>query len=367
MEDKRIKLPWLDFNTFFCYYRVMTRLEVELRPFLCLTLAALSLTLAGCRTGKESFDEPLTPVVPPPPAVVTGGTDRPDYFDAIRRASKLEMPIPPPSLTAPRLTPSLYMSPTVPLIGRVLYLNVSGAPELELSGHLAGYQTRFQKGKDSYWALVGLDPWVKPGTYPLEINSVDLQGNRGHSSVQVNVAGVNYPAENIDLPASVGGPLSVVSQAEFDQVEKLIRRFSPEKLWEGTFQMPVAGVTSSVFGARRSYGHGSIISQHTGWDLAAPQGELVKAPNRARVVLATSLPNRGNTVILDHGLAVHSLYLHLSRSLVQEGEMVAKGQPIGHVGATGIATGPHLHWEMRVNGATVDPTLWLYNIYGENP
>lgn len=343
----------------------MTRLELELKPFLCLTLAALSLTLA-CHTGKESSDEPLTPVVPPPPTIAAGGTGRLDYFDVIRRASKLDIPIPPPSLVAaPRLTPSLHMSPTVTSIGGVLSLNVSGAPELELSGHLAGYQTRFQKGKDSYWALIGLDPWVKPGTYPLEIDSVDLQGNRGHSSIQVNVAGVNYPAENIDLPASVGGPLSAVSQAEFDQVERLIRRFSPQKMWEGTFQMPVAGVTSSVFGARRSYGHGSIVNQHTGWDLAAPQGELVKTPNRARVVLATSLPTRGNTVILDHGLAVHSLYLHLSGSLVKEGEMVAKGQPIGHVGATGIATGPHLHWEMRVNGATVDPTLWLHNIYGE--
>lgn len=342
----------------------MIRPEVELKP-LYLTLAALSLTLAACRTGKESFDEPLTPVVPPPPASVAGGADNLDYFAIIRRASKLDIPIPPPTLVAPRLAPSLHMSPTVALIGGVLSLNVRGAPELELSGRLAGYQTRFQKGIDSYWTLVGLDPWVKPGIYPLEIDSVDLQGNRGHSSVQVKVAGVNYPAENIDLPASVGGSLSAASQAEFDQVERLIRRFSPQKLWEGTFQMPVAGVTSSVFGARRTYGNGSINSQHTGWDLAAPQGELVRAPNRARVVLAASLPTRGNTVILDHGRAVHSLYLHLSHSLVKEGEMVAKGQPIGHVGATGIATGPHLHWEMRVNGATVDPTLWLHNNYGE--
>lgn len=257
------------------------------------------------------------------------------------------------------------MNPTVGLPGGVLALRILGASDLELNGRLAGYEVRFQKGSASAWALAGLDPWVKPGTYTLEINSVDPAGNHGQATVPVVVVGVSYPEESVALPASAGGPLSAGAQAEANQVDGLVRRYSPQKLWEGTFQMPVAGQTTSVFGARRSYSGRSADNQHTGWDLAAPSGAPIVAANHGRVVLVGSLQSRGNTVILDHGLGVYSLYLHLSRSLVNEGDTVAKGQQIGLVGATGLATGPHLHWEVRVGGATVDPALWLQNVYGE--
>ncbi len=290
------------------------------------------------------------------------------FIAAIRRGAGLDVPAPRPAAPAPPPAPTLQVNPTQALPGGVVVLRLRDTPDdMEISGRLAGYPVRFQKGPtpDARWALVGLDPWVKPGPQVLELESQDGAGNRGRASVPVGVGAVIFPEESVALPASAGGPLSADAQAEFVQVADLVRRYSPQKLWDGLFQVPVGGSTSSVFGARRSYGGGPVNSQHTGWDLAAPSGTPIVAPNHGRVVLVGLLPSRGNTVILDHGLGVYSLYLHLSRSLVREGDMVAQGQQIGLVGATGLATGPHLHWEVRVGGATVDPALWLQHAYGE--
>ncbi len=340
-----------------------------------LLVGALAVAAAGCRSGEASPTgeawqgvDPVVSVVPALPSAATSAAvaARQDFVAAIRRGATLEpppLPVPPPVALAP--APGLQMNPTVGLPGGVLVLRIFGAPELELSGRLAGYGIRFQKGSDFSWALVGLDPWVKPGTHTLEIDSVDVAGNGGAASIPVAGGGVTFPEESVALPASAGGPLTAGAQAEFERVEGVVRRYTSRQLWEGTFQMPVAGQTTSVFGARRSYSGRPADGQHTGWDLAAPSGTPIVAPNHGQVVLVGLLPSRGNTVILDHGLGVYSLYLHLSRILVREGDKVAKGQQIGLVGATGLATGPHLHWEVRVGGATVDPALWLQHAYGE--
>jgi murein DD-endopeptidase MepM/ murein hydrolase activator NlpD len=93
-------------------------------------------------------------------------------------------------------------------------------------------------------------------------------------------------------------------------------------------------------------------------DIAANMGDPVQAANRGRVALAEALKVRGNAVIIDHGLGVYSCYYHLSEIRVQKGQMIEKGQVIGLVGSTGLSTGPHLHWEMRVTGNPVNPIQW---------
>jgi len=109
---------------------------------------------------------------------------------------------------------------------------------------------------------------------------------------------------------------------------------------------------------RRSYNGGPFGSHHGGIDLAIEEGVPVAAANRGRVVVAEPLKVRGNVAILDHGLGVYSAYYHLSATRVEKGQMVEKGQIVGLVGNTGLSTGAHLHWEMRVTGATVDPLEW---------
>ena len=121
------------------------------------------------------------------------------------------------------------------------------------------------------------------------------------------------------------------------------------------FSIPIPGETSGTnFGHRRIF-NGEPRAPHAGADLRAKTGTPIHATNRGRVVLAKSLFFTGNTVILDHGMGIYSLYAHLSRLDVKVGDIINNGQQVGLSGATGRVTGPHLHWGMMVQGARVDP------------
>ncbi len=129
--------------------------------------------------------------------------------------------------------------------------------------------------------------------------------------------------------------------------------------WRGTFIRPVPGRISTNFGAQRIYGD-RPASPHGGMDIAAPTGTPILSPTPAVVKLAAGpFALEGNLVILDHGAGLYSVMMHLSRIDVQPGQIVAQGQPIGLVGATGRATGPHLHWGMTWQGVRVDPATLM--------
>ena len=119
--------------------------------------------------------------------------------------------------------------------------------------------------------------------------------------------------------------------------------------------MPLDGVrTGTNFGRRRIL-NGQPRSPHSGLDLSAPAGTPVRAPQRGQVAFASELFFAGNTVILDHGLGLFTLYGHLESISVSLGDVVEPGATLGRVGSTGRATGPHLHWGMSVNAARVNP------------
>ncbi|RMD80586.1 MAG: M23 family metallopeptidase, partial [Gammaproteobacteria bacterium] len=123
-------------------------------------------------------------------------------------------------------------------------------------------------------------------------------------------------------------------------------------------RLPVQAPVSSPFGLRRFF-NGLPRRPHSGLDLAAPAGTPVRAPAPGRVTLAAELFFNGKTVVLDHGQGMQTLYCHLRRIAVAPGQQVGAGQVLGEVGATGRATGPHLHWSVSLNGARVDPALFL--------
>ncbi|MSQ42128.1 MAG: M23 family metallopeptidase [Dehalococcoidia bacterium] len=135
-------------------------------------------------------------------------------------------------------------------------------------------------------------------------------------------------------------------------------RSDPAPAWAGRFQVPIPGVVSSGFGVGRSYNNGPVGGFHGGLDLAADAGTTVLAPAAGRVSWVGAMPIRGLSVIVDHGAGVQSGYHHLGAAFVTVGQAVAPGQPLGLVGSSGFATGPHLHWEVTIWGVNVDPSAW---------
>jgi murein DD-endopeptidase MepM/ murein hydrolase activator NlpD len=127
---------------------------------------------------------------------------------------------------------------------------------------------------------------------------------------------------------------------------------------KGVLALPVPGAVTSTFGARTHPIFGTV-RQHTGVDFSASTGTPVKAADAGTVVVAGDRGGYGTTVIVDHGNTLATLYGHLSRLAVAEGATVARGQVVGYAGSTGYSTGPHLHFEVRVNGNPVDPMRYL--------
>lgn len=143
-------------------------------------------------------------------------------------------------------------------------------------------------------------------------------------------------------------------EREARAMRKLWEASPSAPLWRGPFIRPVPGVVVGPFG-RDSIINNEPRAPHSGVDFRAARGTPVKATNNGRVVLTGDLFFTGDTVVIDHGGGIQSMYFHLERILVKKGEEVSTGQVIGEVGSTGRATGPHLHWGIRVNGDRVDP------------
>ncbi|MBI4593267.1 MAG: M23 family metallopeptidase, partial [Candidatus Rokubacteria bacterium] len=147
--------------------------------------------------------------------------------------------------------------------------------------------------------------------------------------------------------------------AEGERLRTLYRMMTPERLWRGRFTRPVAGSDPGTgFGARRVI-NGQPRAPHTGADYAAPPGTPVVAANDGHVALVAEHFFPGRLVVLDHGLGLYTLYFHLADVRVAPDERVSRGHPIGTVGATGRATGPHLHFGVQVGAARIDPAALL--------
>jgi murein DD-endopeptidase MepM/ murein hydrolase activator NlpD len=145
---------------------------------------------------------------------------------------------------------------------------------------------------------------------------------------------------------------------ELAQINAARARESDSQGWRQTFLWPVTGRISTLFGSQRIY-RGEPGSYHSGIDIARPTGTAVLAPADGVVVLATATPFtlEGNLLMIDHGMGLNTAFMHLSRIDVRLGERVRRGQPIGAVGRSGRATGPHLHWSLKWRDARIDPLL----------
>jgi len=213
---------------------------------------------------------------------------------------------------------------------------------------------------DGYgWVVVGFPPSAPTVSEPVVVDGKDLAGNATEVQQAVEVTRYQLPVDRVDVPANLASLLSSDIRADEDrQLGPVYLNVTHPKLWDGRFMMPVTGPIITEFGTERSYNGGPVVGYHQGTDIAAPMGQPVLAPARGRVFLIDNVQLRGNVLILDHGLGVFTTYGQLSEIDVQLGETVEEGQPFAKVGSTGLSTGPHLHWELWVGGANVDPLEW---------
>ncbi|SOB81046.1 Murein DD-endopeptidase MepM and murein hydrolase activator NlpD, contain LysM domain [Sphingomonas guangdongensis] len=177
----------------------------------------------------------------------------------------------------------------------------------------------------------------------------------------LTVASRGWRIERLDSLPRISQPSAEFARrrpAELAQIAAARRIDGDADGWRQRFVWPATGHISGLFGAQRIY-RGEPGSYHSGVDVAVPTGTPVVAPADGVVILAADTPFtlEGNLLMIDHGYGLNSAFLHLSRIDVAVGQRVRQGQSIGAVGATGRATGPHLHWGMKWNEARIDPLL----------
>lgn len=176
-----------------------------------------------------------------------------------------------------------------------------------------------------------------------------------------SIAPRKWKIEHVNVAKRSGGPSSAFMarrRPELAQINAARQVKSDSTGWRQTFIWPAKGRISGMFGSQRIY-KGTPGSYHSGVDIAGGAGTYFVAPADGVVTLAANKPFslEGNLLMLDHGMGLNSAFLHASKILVKEGQIVKRGQPIGRIGATGRATGPHLHWSMKWNKARIDPIL----------
>ena len=210
-------------------------------------------------------------------------------------------------------------------------------------------------------ALLGTDVLtIKPGRQKLLVRAW-AGGKETVWQRSVLIVGRTYPRQALSLPSKMVTPPTVELErikAERARTRHAKNTWSDQRLWQLPFHRPVEGKCTSVYGLKRVL-NGKSKNPHRGLDFRAPKGTAVEAVADGRVILAESHYYAGNSMYIDHGNGVISLYFHLSNFDVSPGDIVKRRQVIGRSGCTGRSTGPHLHLSISVQGQLVDPTPLL--------
>lgn len=201
---------------------------------------------------------------------------------------------------------------------------------------------------------------MSPGEHRATVYWKYADGRMGKAPLSIQVQPREFGVQRLHLSQAQEARYSAPEvRRERQLIGAALDRVTPERWWTASFVMPVQGRVSTEFGLQR-YINGRLAYRHRGMDIAAEEGTPVLAAAAGVVSLADdSFLLHGQTVVIDHGHGVSTLYLHLSEIAVAQGQTAAQGQVIGRVGATGVATGPHLHFAVYAQHEAVDPPFWM--------
>jgi murein DD-endopeptidase MepM/ murein hydrolase activator NlpD len=240
--------------------------------------------------------------------------------------------------------------------GGIAFVEIPGGdqpPVATFDGHRTAVMQR-----DGHWvAVVGIPLATKLGRHVVKVVTPT-----GTTEVGFAVVDKRYKTQHLKVP----------NQRQVDPLPEDLKRIEAESQRSSaalskystpaaiTFELksPVAGTRSDSYGSRRFF-NGQPRNPHSGMDIAAAKGTPIRSPAAGKVVEAGDFFFNGNTVFIDHGYGLVTMYCHLDTTAVKVGDELASGDPIGTVGATGRVTGPHLHWGVALNRAMVDPGLFL--------
>jgi murein DD-endopeptidase MepM/ murein hydrolase activator NlpD len=271
----------------------------------------------------------------------------------------------------PGIALSAQFSPSNPRLGETLVINTIATPGKTTLGKTTAPTIKptvkmggktypaFSIGGNRFRAMIPTTPLEQPGD-----REVTIVANNETTKLKINVADRKFQTQRINFSGGKGG--LEATEMELKAVAAFKATVSPDKLWEGNFIAPNEGRTSSPFGVRRYY-NGELAQDyyHRGLDYAGGYGSAVVAPAAGKVVLVgyekKGFRVHGNVVGLDHGQGVVSIFMHMSKIAVEEGDILEPGDRIGSIGSTGASTGPHLHWGLYVNAVSVDPVQWRLN------
>ena len=272
-------------------------------------------------------------------------------------------------------SPAVTLTPALVEAGSPELIRVDLAGVASINGEWMGHKLEFFRGPDgqpgpegrsepdgqSWFALAGVDVEAAAGPSELKISARLAQGGVRELDSTVEILPAHYRTSSLTVAPQFiePGPEELKRIEEEKQLkERIFTVSAPEPLWTGSFQPPVTAEPTDSFGTRRTF-NGQLASIHKGMDFRAVEGTPVRAANRGVVVLARPLYYEGNCVVIDHGLNLFTISMHLSQIAVREGQPVAAGDLLGLSGATGRVTGPHLHWGVRWREAYLDPAKLL--------
>ncbi|HEY5270664.1 MAG TPA: LysM peptidoglycan-binding domain-containing protein [Anaerolineales bacterium] len=268
----------------------------------------------------------------------------------------------------PAVLTSAQVDPLPITQGATVQVKVTATQPVALSGLLVDHPLHFFPQEDgSQVALQGVHAMLEPGLYPLRIDITLSDGSVQSFEQMVLVTSGNYQPEILSVEPSSIDP--AVTGPEDAWLLSLVTPVTPEKYWQGMFQLPVADdpyCVKSKYGNRRTYNGGALLSFHTGLDFGVCSETHpfdVYAPADGVVVFTGLQTVRGNATIIDHGQGVYSGLYHQAEIYVSVGDHVSAGQLIGKIGKTGRVTGPHVHWDLFVNGIQANPWDWLQTTF----
>ncbi len=274
----------------------------------------------------------------------------------------------PASVFGSNLVQSVDISPLPLRQGKTEVITVKTISPVTLSGELNGKTLQFfQVTENEYAAIQGVHALTPTGLTGIKVEAQAATSDSFTIEQSILIESGYYPQD----PALYVDPATIdeaFTKPEDDRVRAIITPVNPERYWTEIFKQPVdePACIKSWFGNRRSYNGGPFDYFHTGVDYGVCANLNIYAPAPGRVVFSEEVTVRGIATIIDHGWGVYSGIWHQSKTLVNVGDFIEEGQPIGEIGGTGRVTGPHLHWEIWANGVQVEPLDWLDNLYPEN-